>query len=388
MTRAATKLVALYVVLAVPGCGGDGADAPPVDEDAGRKAELRAVLGLADDMEVPYIPPANPPTAAKVALGRRLFYERRLSANGSQACADCHVQALTFSDGTARSVGSTGVLLRRNSQGLANVAYAASLTWASDGLLTLEQQIHVPLTSDNPIELGLTDGVRDSVFSQLGADPVYAAAFAAAFADGTVTLERIIFALASFCRTLVSRGAAFDRYLAGDDSAMTEEQQLGAELFFGERFECFHCHNGSLFTGSYRDARDTEPRLAFFNNGLYNVGGDGSYPAHDQGLYDLTGNPEHRGLFRPPSLRNVALTSPYMHDGTVATLRAVVEHYVAGGREVADGPFAGDGRASPIKSGLVRPFTATAAEVDAVVAFMTALTDLSFTTDSRFASPP
>ncbi len=378
-------MVALSLALVALGCGAASSDDDVPSAEEAQRAEVRAVLGLHADMELPYIPAENPPTAAKVALGRRLFYERRLSGNGSQACADCHVQQLAFSDGLTRSLGSTGVQLRRNSQGLANVAYAASFTWASDGLLTLEQQIHVPLTSDNPIELGLTDGVRDSVLSALG--DAYAADFAGAFDGGSVTLERVVFALATFCRTLVSRSAPYDRYLAGDASALTDEQRLGAELFFGERFECFHCHNGSLFTGSYRDARDTEPRLAFFNNGLYNVGGDGSYPAHDQGLYGLTGNPDHRGLFRPPSLRNVALTSPYMHDGTIATLRGVVEHYVAGGRVITEGPFAGDGRVSPIKSGLVRPFEATAAEVDAVVAFLGALTDLSFTTDSRFSPP-
>ncbi len=380
-------VVAMLVALAC--CGGDASTRLDDDDPAAaaREAELRALLGLPDRAELPYIPFGNPPSAAKIELGRRLFYERRLSGNGTQACADCHLQALAFSDGKALPVGSTGETLTRNSQGLANVAYAASLTWASDGLLTLEQQIHIPLTNDNPVELGLTDGVRDSVLASLGEDPSYAQAFASAFSDGAVTLERVIFALATFCRTMVSRGSAYDRYLAGDASALTSEQKLGADLFFGERFECFHCHNGSLFTGSYRDARDEEPRLSFFNNGLYNVGGDGSYPRYDQGLYDLTGNPEHRGLFRPPSLRNVALTAPYMHDGTIATLRGVVEHYVAGGRLVADGPYAGDGRASPLKSGLVRPFDASPAEIDAVVAFLDALTDLEFVSDSRFAAP-
>ncbi len=369
-------------LVALAACGGGPEHAPAGDS---ADAELRALLHLPASFQIPFIPPENPPTAAKIELGRRLFHERRLSVNGGQACVDCHLRSLAFSDGRPRPAGTTGVTLKRNSQGLANVAYNASYTWASDGLLTLEQQIHIPLTSDNPIELGLTDGVRDSILAGLA--DTYGDAFREAFpeSDGSITLSRVIFALASFCRTLTSYGGPYDRYLEGDTSALTQEQQLGAELFFGERFECFHCHNGALMGGSYRDRNDAEPRLSFFNNGLYNVDGEGSYPAYDQGLYDATGNPDHRGLFRAPSLRNVAFTAPYMHDGTIATLREVVQHYVAGGRVIASGPNAGDGRTSPLKSGLVRPFTATPAEIDAVVAFLNALSDLSFITDSDVA---
>src|SRR5690606_29688916 len=115
-----------------------------------------------------------------------------------------------------------------------------------------------------------------------------------------------------------------------------------------------------------------------FNNGLYNVDGEGGYPEHDQGLYELTFNPNQRGMFRPSSLRNVGLTAPYMHDGSITTLREVVEHYAAGGRVIVDGPFAGDGRVSPLKSGLVRGFEATDEEIDAVVAFLESLTDDDF----------
>lgn len=138
---------------------------------------------------------------------------------------------------------------------------------------------------------------------------------------------------------------------------------------------------------AYHDARQTERRLSFFNNGLYDVDGQGSYPAHDQGLYESTFNPQHRGLFRPPSLRNVAITAPYMHDGSISTLRAVVEHYAAGGRVITEGPFAGDGRKSPLKSGLVRGFAATEEEIDAVVAFLTALTDEGFLASPALGPP-
>jgi cytochrome c peroxidase len=125
----------------------------------------------------------------------------------------------------------------------------------------------------------------------------------------------------------------------------------------------------------------------FFNNGLYNVDGKGSYPPYDQGLYDLTLNPEHRGLFRPQSLRNVAKTAPYMRDGCIPTLREVVLHYAAGGRAIESGSYAGDGRRSPLKSGLVRGFQVTEEEIDDMVAFLESLTDPSFLTNPAFAAP-
>jgi cytochrome c peroxidase len=377
--RRAIPIAALLVGL--------GCDAREPDEEAA----LRELLGVPDHFVTPAIPAGNPPTAEKIALGRHLFYDRRLSANQTQSCADCHLQALAFADGLVTPTGSTGTLLERNSQGLTNVAYLASLTWANDGLIELEQQIHIPLTADAPIELGVTDGVRDEVLARFEQDPEYAAMFAAAFPelDGEITLDHVVFALASFLRTMISGDSPYDRFLNGDDAALTEQQKLGMSLFDGERFECFHCHGGIDFTAAYRSSRREPANLSFvfFNNGLYDVDGEGSYPAHDQGLYDLTFDPDDRGRFRPPSLRNVALTGPYMHDGSIATLREVVEHYAAGGRLITAGPNAGDGRLSPLKSGLVRGFEASDAEIDAVVAFLESLTDERFVTNPALSNP-
>jgi cytochrome c peroxidase len=355
------------------------------------EADLRAVLGLPDHFELPAIPEFNPPTREKIALGRRLFYDRRLSGNETQACADCHHQELGFADGMERPTGSTGTVLARNSQGLANVAYNASLTWSNNGLLELEDQLQVPIRADDPVELGVSDAIVDDVLARFDEDAVYVRMFAEAFpdSDSGATINKIVFALASFCRSLISGGSPYDRYVAGDRDALTDQQKLGMSLFSGERFECFHCHGGTFATASYRDEHTGEGtyRLVFFNNGLYDVDGKGSYPAYDQGLYNVTLNPAHRGLFRPPSLRNIALTAPYMHDGSIATLREVVEHYAAGGRVITEGPFAGDGRISPLKSGLVRGFEATDEEIDAVIAFLESMTDPSFASDPAFSDP-
>jgi cytochrome c peroxidase len=358
--------------------------------DTGESA-IRALLGIPDHFQVPYVPEDNPVTEEGLTLGRHLFYDRRLSGNETQSCADCHHQELAFADGLVTPEGSTGDALVRNSPGLSNVAWLASLTWAHDSLLTLEDQLPVPITGELPVELGVNDGNQQDVLRRFDDDPEYAAMFAAAFpeSDSGATLPKVEYALATFVRSMVSGGSPYDRWLAGDRDAMTEQQELGMTLFNGEVFECFHCHGGTHFTISYRDAGTTEGSVqyAFFNTGLYNVDGDGGYPAYDQGLYEVTFDPEHRGFFRPPGLRNVALTAPYMHDGSIATLPEVVEHYAAGGRNVAEGPNAGDGRVNPLKSGLVRPFSATEEEKAAVVAFLEALTDPGFVTNPALSNP-
>jgi cytochrome c peroxidase len=361
---------------------------PPAPDD---EAAMRDLLGVPAHLEVPAIPSYNVPTREKIALGRRLFYDKRLSANQTQACASCHLQKLAFSDGKKTPQGSTGTVLFRNSAGLGDAAYHATLTWANDGLPTLEDQLPIPIQNDKPVELGVSDGVRDEVLARFDGDARYALLFQMAFPDsaGGATIDKIVFALASFCRTLLSGNSPYDRYITGDKSALNEQQRKGLGLFNGERFECFHCHRGTLQTASYQDIHSTDDVVSrpFFNNGLYNVDGKGSYPAYDQGLYDVTLNPNDRGKFRPPTLRNVALTAPYMHDGSIATLREVVQHYTAGGRLLTSGPNAGDGRTSPLKSGLVSGFAATDQEIDAVVEFLESLSDETFVTNPAFSDP-
>jgi cytochrome c peroxidase len=353
--------------------------------------DLRALLHLPPHFAVPAVPEYNELTAEKIELGRRLFYDTRLSGNQTQSCGSCHRQELGFSDGLTTGVGSTGRVHPRNSQGLANSAYFSSLTWGNNVLLELEDQIKVPILSDNPVELGVLDGVRAEVLQRFNDDTTYQRLFAAAFPDSPpgASINQISFALASFCRTLISGDSPYDRYYRGDHTALTEQQIRGLQLFNSERMECFHCHSGVNFSISYRDARTTPATITypFFNNGLYNIGGDGSYPSGNQGIYELTGNPNDRGRFRPAGLRNVAVTGPYMHDGSIATLRDVIRHYARGGRVIDSGPFAGDGRLSPLKSGLIRGFAISESEIDDVVAFLESLTDSTFLTDPRLANP-
>jgi cytochrome c peroxidase len=326
-------------------------------------------------------------TEDKVELGRHLFYDPRLSGNGSQSCRSCHDPSLAFADAAPLSTGATGQTTRTNSPGLQNVAYYANFTWAQPDLDSLEAQIHLPLFGDDPVELGSDDAV---LYDRLSGDPVYADLFAAAWPDDphSFSADQTVDALASFVRSMVSADSPFDRvaYLV-DDQAMDDAQLRGMNLFFSERMECFHCHTAPQFSRSMRTQDSPNWGGAFDNNGLYNIDGEGGYPPSNNGLADFTGLPEDIGRFRPPSLRNVALTAPYMHDGSLATLREVVEMYAAGGLVLEEGRHAGDGRANPNKSGFVSGFEISEDEMSDLLAFLGALTDTTFLDDPAYADP-
>jgi len=338
----------------------------------------------------PHVPADNPMTVEKVELGRHLFYDRRLSVDGSMSCASCHEQARAFTDGRARAVGVTGAQHPRSSMSLANVAYAATLNWANPLQLELERHALGPLLGTLPIvELGM-EGRELEVLERLRADPATVARFAAAYPSDAqvVTLSQITRALASFQRTLISGDAPYDRALNGDPTALGDAARRGAALFFSERLECFHCHEGFNFTASTFTARSSSRPAAFFNTGLYNLDGLGAYPASDPGVLEVTGDPRDMGRFKPPTLRNVAVTAPYMHDGSIATLEEViVAHYGRAGREIREGPHAGDGSRSPLKNGFVVGFSLTDDELADVIAFLESLTDPTFLTNPAYAAP-
>ncbi len=382
------RLASLALVaspLALGACGGDEGD----DGAAGAGVASSYAWQLPKGFPEPAVPADNPMSVEKVELGRRLFYDRRMSANDTTACASCHDQARAFSDGLALPEGSTGERLPRNAMGLANVAYAVTYTWANPTLDTLERQALVPLFGEAPVELGWT-GRENEILARLRDDEALRGAFGRAFAGegDPVTTANVAKALASFERTLVSGGSAYDRYTYGGDAgALSAAAKRGLELFFSEKLECYHCHSGVTFSASFRskDTRVREP--GFHNNGLYNVDGRGAYPADNPGLNEFTNEPRDMGKFRVPGLRNVALTAPYMHDGSIASLAEVLDHYAAGGRNVEGGPRAGDGRVNPFKDALVRAFPLAEGERADVIAFLESLTDEAFVTDPRFAPP-
>lgn len=337
---------------------------------------------------VPKVPADNPMSSSKVLLGRHLFYDTRLSGNGTFSCASCHDQRKSFTDGRARALGSTGEVHPRSSMSLANVAYSPVLTWANPLMKSLEQQAIVPMFGEVPVELGLS-GQEKAMLARVAADPRYQRLFAAAFPGGgeLVTLDHIVKSIAAFQRTLISGRSPYDRYKAGDQRAISAAAKRGEALFFAEKTECFHCHGGFNFTGTtdYEGKGFTE--IEFHNTGLYNIDKHGAYPAPNTGVHAVTDNPEDMGRFKAPSLRNVAVTAPYMHDGSVATLDAVLAHYDAGGRTITRGPHAGVGAASPLRSEFMKRIGFTPREKLDMLAFLRALTDSSFLSDTTLSNP-
>lgn len=322
----------------------------------------------------PNVPADNPMTDAKVVLGRHLFYDKRLSKNETQSCASCHRQELAFSDGLARSVGSTGAIHPRSSMGLGNVAYTTSLTWANPLLVSLERQAQIPIFGEDPVELGTTS--TPDLEARLAADPRYVAMFEAAFPGERITLANLLKALASFQRSLVSGDSAYDRWTRGDASAVSEGAKRGYALFNSEKFECFHCHAGTLFTDHATWAGKPFSDRPYHNTGLYDLDGAGAYPFPNTGVEGITHIASDMGRFKAPSLRNVGVTAPYMHDGSIATLEEVLDHYVAGGRAP-----------SSLQDPLIVPLTVTADERADVIAFLLSLTDETFLHDEALSDP-
>jgi len=278
----------------------------------------------------PNVPHDNPMSEAKVELGRRLFYDRRLSVNGTLSCGDCHNQALAFTDGKARAVGATGDVHPRSSMTLANVAYLSRLGWANPLLDKLETQVPIPMFGEEPVEMGLA-GRQDEVLSLIATDPVYRPAFREAFNGAfPYALENVVKAIAAFERTLISLDSPYDRYLRGDQAALSPAAKRGMALFYSERLECFHCHGGLDFSDATAHRGQSVAPGKFHNTGLYNVDGEGGYPRPNTGAADVTRDTADMGRFRVPTLRNIAVTAPYMHDGSVATLEDVIDHYAAG----------------------------------------------------------
>lgn len=284
---------------------------------------LAAALTAADYSKPPlgldaYLPtPAdNPLTRERVALGRELFFEKRLSRDGTVSCASCHDPELGYTDKEPVAVGIGGRKGPRRTPRIFNRAYGKSFFW--DGrAATLEEQVLKPIA--NPVEMDLP---VEAAIVFLQSDPAYAKAFEAAF-RGEPTPERLAYALAGYVRTILSGDAPYDRYLAGDEAALTPSQKRGLALFRGKA-ACAVCHVGPNLT----DER-------FHNTG---VGwADGKHA--DEGRAKISGNKADLGAFKTPPLREAARTGPYMHDGSLETLTDVIEFYDDGGKENPDLDF-------------------------------------------------
>lgn len=371
------------------GAGGAGASGGASGGDGGAGGADGFDWGLPVGYPKPKVPEDNPMTDVKVELGRRLFYDVRLSGNETMSCASCHDQSLAFTDGFAVSTGSTGETTPRSSMSLVNVGYLSVYTWGNPLIGSLEEQALLPMFGELPVELGLA-GLDAELIARVEAEPVYQELFPLAFPEkeDPFELDAIVKAIAAFQRTIISYRSPYDRYTyGGDPTALSDAALRGRELFFSEELECFHCHGGFNFSDSVSHEGTVFTEVMFHNTGLYNIGGTGAYPPGNGGVFEITGVATDMGRMRAPTLRNVALTAPYMHDGSVATLDEALDHYMAGGRTIESGPYAGVGSDSPFKSDLVNGFELSPTERADVIAFLESLTDADLLTDPRWSDP-
>lgn len=335
----------LFLLLAFLSSCTSPADSAPVVDDAVIKAPPLFPA-------VP-VPADNPATAAKIALGRALFYEARLSFDGTISCASCHKQEFAFTDGgfpVSRGVG--GEVGIRNTPTIVNTAYLHSLSL--DGLATsLEQQSLRAIL--NPLEMRADTTVISRLLQQ---DTLYRRLFAESFHDlQPVTAHNTVRAIATFMRSVLSGNSRYDRFVRGDKTALNNSEQRGKELFFSERTRCASCHKAPEFTDG-----------TFHNTGL-------SMHYFDKGRYYATYNNSDVGKFKTPSLRNIALTAPYMHDGSVRTLEELMEHYNKGGMPNIN------------RDTLMRPLSLTEQEKADMINFLHTLTDEQMLNNPAFAKP-
>jgi cytochrome c peroxidase len=283
------------------------------------------------------IPPDNPQTPAKILLGKQLYFDTRLSKDNTVSCATCHNPAMGWSDAGPTSVGIKGQHGGRRAPPVSNAAYLPLQFW--DGRApSLEEQAKGPIA--NPIEMGNTHEVMIRTVTDI---PGYVEEFKAVFGPVPLTVDLVAQAIASFERTVVTTDSPFDRYVKGDEAALTEQEKMGLEIFNGKG-HCSACHWGPNFT----DGR------------FHNLGVKPQDPAKpDLGRYEITKDPRDKGAFKTPIVRDAALRAPYLHDGSEKTLESLVDFYNRGG-DTDD----------PNLDPLIVPLDLSQAEKDALVAFM------------------
>ena len=321
---------------------------------------------------------------AQVELGRWLFYDNRLSVDGSRSCGICHEQVKAFSDGLSRGLGIDNAMLSLNSPALFNIAWRSELTWYQQ-FEDVESHMFTPLFSTDPMEMGMTESLLEG---RLEDSSMYSELFNLAFPDDVkpIQLENVVDSIAAFTRTIISGNSRYDQWMQGLVE-LTISEQYGRDLFMSERLGCAKCHGGIFFDEPDARMLDDGLRHGYFNTGLYNIDGAGAYPISSQGLIELTGDPNDMGAFRVPTLRNLRSTYPWMHDGSEIDLRNIIRNYASGGRVVHTGANAGDGRLNPHKSDIVQSFEISEEEIEFVLDFLWTLNDDAVLTDERFASP-
>ncbi len=316
---------------------------------------------------------------ASIKLGHYLFFDNRLSSNHTKSCASCHSPNFAFTDGYRRSITPFGENVLHNAPSLLNIQEQRYFDWANPHANTLEAQIKRPLYTTHPIELGLNQHEEDvqKLFSQ---DSVYRELFSLCFPKEKqlYTLAQIEHCLVLYEKQLQSRQSLFDL------KQLDVSAKRGEQLFKDTRLKCVQCHQLPDFTTA---AHSNIIDSVYANIGLYNVTNTDSYPIEDAGLRLTTKRTQDDGKFKIPSLRNVALTFPYMHDGSVASLSEVIDIYSSGGREIFDGPLKGDGKKNKYKHPFIQGFKISVEEKKDLIHFLESLTDTSYLKNPFFLDP-
>lgn len=319
------------------------------------------------DFPDPVLPMDNPLTVSGVELGRMLFYEKDLSRDRTQACADCHLQQDAFSDIRRFSVGVEGLEGKRQAMAVMNLAWHYNGMFWDGRAPRVRDQALKPI--QDPLEMNET---LEGAIAKLEANQRYRDQFIRAFGDDAITAERMGLAMEQFMFTMVSKDSKYDKWLKGE-VVLTPEEEHGRQLFFaefdpsgvGRGAECFHCHAGHNFTND-----------EFMNNGL-----DTDAAFTDTGREMVTMNPFDRAKFKVPSLRNIVKTPPYMHDGRFATLEEVLDHYDHGAKQSSTVDFIMQYNLQPGGLGL------TVQEKSDIIAFLHTLTDEVFLSNPAYRAP-
>jgi len=290
-------------------------------------------------------PEGSEPTALRILLGRILFYDKRLSANNDVSCGSCHALSTAFTDGKSFSEGIHGNISKRNAPTLANLAYQPYYLFEG-GVPTLETQALVPL--HDTLEMGLN--MMDAIY-KLNNDQYLKDLSASAFGRDSIDPWVVTRSLAIFQRSFISGDSYFDRYKIGQKDALNESATRGMQIFFSDKAKCGSCHSGVFFTD-----------FGFYNIGLADP---------DPGKFRLTHQPADSGKFKTPTLRNIALTGPYMHNGSMNSLRQVLEFYNRGGNS------------SKYKDARIQPLQLNNQELSDLEEFLKSLTDWNFVQNER-----
>ncbi len=350
MKSYASIIFSVYIILAVS-CKVD----PSLDSELKPHTHTHDLV-IPKGLPAMVIPPNNPLTDEGISLGRKLFYDPLLSKDGTMSCGTCHRQSFAFTDSTLQfSTGVDGIEGVRNTMPLFNLGYQKKFFW-DGGAASLEDQVIGPIM--NPVEMHET---LPNVLSKLQSHPQYPALFEAAFGSSQITTNMLMKAIAQFERTLISGNSKFDQYNHGEVS-LTAQEMNGMNLYMQEeKGDCFHCHTlGSTFSD-----------FEFRNNGL-----DDS--PIDLGRYLITLNESDKGKFKTPSLRNIEVTAPYMHDGRFNTLQEVLQHYNSG--------FKVNTYTDP-KLAILPKNRMSQQEMDDIIAFLHTLTDDEFLNNPKFGKP-